>query len=1303
MIICIRLPVNLCEGNLRMKRHLSDYEDGLKPEFRFLSDRAVIIQAWKKAHEYVRRHNWYSDNFELDLSCINLEDLCSEIQQCFERAGSWQCQPLPMRVVPAPKECGDWRIHEGVFTPPVGFGLRPLAHLCMRDQVVSMMFLMCLANVIERRQGVPRPYSDLRDPTDVVSYGNRLLSDAIGEKEDCGKEYWQVSDKMKGSASFLWGNSETYSRYYMDYQNFIARPKDVLRKLYQSGLGREFDFYTVVLDLTKFYDRIDRLELRKKVRKESLRFGVVDEAFQDAFASATSWSWDKRDDAFLQHYQRLINADGLARVDWRDGEFGLPQGLAAAGFLANIYMLDFDDYMKNLVRGNSEITLDRTRVKIFDYCRYVDDMRIVVGVAKGSVLTCDDRENFKRQIQEVLVCTSPGQFFAKEKIRWEPFVGSERVDFEALEVAESKAYASGALGERSACELIALNHDLWVKAGFKRNVNEDEEAGIIARIRRPRNTLGVRSSTLERFAANNWRRAYKVLSSMLPDEDSSESDPVKEPLSLRKLNALADDFCEEALVRWLRDPSKVRILRIAFDLRPRDQLLAEVLNVIIKLMGVGGGARACGAYVAAELYRAAAVETGYAYSNQDSAFYNMWRGYRRTLHEYVGRIDRCGVPWFLANQLMLFEISYCGHDRLTSGEYRARCDAIYGDCEMLLTGDTKERDKDFPIDTLLLAYCVSGSESILHQWQGRIIKALSSNSSDAHKCISFLPLQVVALFAGLHVQLKKENSLLCPGIKYSLREVVLRKGNPFDNEVAIVRLGIALTDFFKGKRIFAGNFYSLQRLVVSCNDWIALSDPCDRHVFLRIEENVTVTQEGLFDYLFKPEPWERGCLARTAQIGRILRAVVMSSDEFSLMRQKSLTVRQNGKDATIRRFFGVKSSWLKRRYGLYFDRTRLGGVHVGFSPWFTGLLSDILAWPGANVSKRRMGLSVSRVAKVFNDRLHDLASFGRIKDGTILIPVDVDLDKFKKGRRSEQKVINVAVVQNLHPDFTTLNDAGIRESKEAHRKSRRHLSDLFEMLEKTFKTHKTLMATKKSINLIVFPELAIYERDVYKLKRFADVMNCMIFCGLVYCQDPRDENKIVNAGLWIVPQRKVNKDRREFIELLQGKGNLARIETDPSLSGYRPVQWIIRGIGRSRRGMSKVWSLSASICYDATDIALAAALRDHIDCYIVAAFNKDVGLFDAMAESWRYHMYGHAIVANTGIFGGSTIQAPYDLPYARIIAHVHGPNQAQILLARLDLGKFERKTPQKTKEEGHLKKTVKNAKTSPAGYVGRLR
>ena len=65
-----------------------------------------------------------------------------------------------------------------------------------------------------------------------------------------------------------------------------------------------------------------------------------------------------------------------------------------------------------------------------------------------------------------------------------------------------------------------------------------------------------------------------------------------------------------------------------------------------------------------------------------------------------------------------------------------------------------------------------------------------------------------------------------------------------------------------------------------------------------------------------------------------------------------------------------------------------------------------------------------------------------------------------------------------------------------------------------------------------------------------------------------------------------------------------------------------------------VW-LTAAVCYDATDLGLAADLRDRSDVFAIPAFNKDVKTFDQMALALHYHMFQLVIVANNGQYGGS--------------------------------------------------------------------
>lgn len=133
----------------------------LKPELSYLFDEAVLAQAWKKSHLYIRSHNWYADTLELDCSAVNLEN---HIKNWSEQLRNKTYVPSKMRLVPAPKT-DHWEFYKNDETgsskwtwgpclkpsqdkmrvaPPKE--LRPLAHLTIQDQTIASAIMLCLAD-----------------------------------------------------------------------------------------------------------------------------------------------------------------------------------------------------------------------------------------------------------------------------------------------------------------------------------------------------------------------------------------------------------------------------------------------------------------------------------------------------------------------------------------------------------------------------------------------------------------------------------------------------------------------------------------------------------------------------------------------------------------------------------------------------------------------------------------------------------------------------------------------------------------------------------------------------------------------------------------------------------------------------------------------------------------------------------------------------------------------------------------------------------------------------------------------------
>ncbi|MGO4699430.1 hypothetical protein AB4Z50_34890 [Paenibacillus sp. 2TAB26] len=80
-----------------------------------------------------------------------------------------------------------------------------------------------------------------------------------------------------------------------------------------------------------------------------------------------------------------------------------------------------------------------------------------------------------------------------------------------------------------------------------------------------------------------------------------------------------------------------------------------------------------------------------------------------------------------------------------------------------------------------------------------------------------------------------------------------------------------------------------------------------------------------------------------------------------------------------------------------------------------------------------------------------------------------------------------------------------------------------------------------------------------------------------------------------------------------------------------------------------------------------------------------------MVAALHYQLCQPVILANTGEFGGSTVQAPFT-KHARQIAQVHGNNQIAVSVFEVDAAIFKSASPAPTHSE---------VKTPPAGYRGR--
>ena len=128
-----------------------------------------------------------------------------------------------------------------------------------------------------------------------------------------------------------------------------------------------------------------------------------------------------------------------------------------------------------------------------------------------------------------------------------------------------------------------------------------------------------------------------------------------------------------------------------------------------------------------------------------------------------------------------------------------------------------------------------------------------------------------------------------------------------------------------------------------------------------------------------------------------------------------------------------------------------------------------------------------------------------------------------------------------------------------------------------------------------------------------------------------------------------------------------RILEDKSglIKGIRPCQWLVGYPWSTNSHEDPLW-LTASICYDATDLGLMADLRCQSDVLAIPAFNRDVKTFDQMALALHYHMFQLVVVVNNGTYGGSNAYLPLHEEYNKQIFHLHGQPQAGIAFFEIE-------------------------------------
>lgn len=1281
----------------------------LSPRGEFLTDVVVLAQAWKKAHTYIRRHNWYADVLELDCSVIDLERRLAEWAAAI---ASDAFAPEPMMLVPAPKNArwdfpnlpgrnSDEKFEAwGVAKNQQGERiqkLRPLAHLSIRDQSLATAVMLCLANAVESAQGDTSERNGLKaQQQGVFSYGNRL---------HCR---WDSSTRPRPRAFFSWGNSRTYSEYFQDYRTFLARPRGVCADL-SARLAAGRELYIVSLDIKSFFDCIDRSALIRQLQmlygEFAKDFGLpeelqADEDFWRKTGQVFCWRW-RRDDL---HFAPLTNGtDSLPT--------GLPQGLIASGFFANAYMMGFDRLLGAAINADDLAAGFRIR----DYCRYVDDIRLVVEAGSqnnAGVLAAKVQHFVSKLLQKHCEALGADKELTlnPDKMTATPYRSTSAQSnlsalMEVLQEAISGTFDLDSLTQAAG----GLDGLLWMSEQLEDPQSRKTSSLQLANIAVP--NTDVRDDTVKRFVATRIASALRMRLAMTDTEGAPDwGDAVNDEANAGMAFSHEFETTARKLIKcWADNPALALLLRVGLDLFPHPRLLGPVLDALqCKLYSPAteGNVTArqeilVAEYVAADLLRAGAMETGYRDDAEYPDAIEIGK-YRQELAAFARRIllERNQSPWYLKQQALLFLASVGDHSVTATGE-----NALESYCRLhqsLLYFPCKDSELEKTLPLSLVGQQLAPDPDRFAAW---LVESLRSTKEPevAKHCVLTVALNrpdlmllalktrlgraaswkhfVPSSLRSLRATPNRKALRLINGAFMPLHCVISDRFNPFAQENALLALASALLGAPDIEAVLEAGLH-VGEIEIRCKDWSRIQALPDEADFLKIQ-----FQPGAeTDPLYKKPAWVDEQAAWLYGLGRILRSCI--TGEFDFTAGRYLATEE------VSRYTGLRSTWFKRRLGLLNTARGLLDEPAPVSSWLSSLLSVLLRWPGTDVKGASAAKLASAKTKVelleaIQDRLAEQRLLYGGRSDTPIYIVQTQED-----REPAERPIRIAVVQPMLPRRDQFNDKEpCRWTEKLMAQHRRHLAEVCRLTYQKLRTWATAQYPRNEgnnrieplVDLILFPELSVHPEHVFHLRVLSDKVKATIFAGLTFIDSPKHLAPI-NQALWLI-RTETPGGGRTLQYAWQGKKHLTKPEEKMGVKSYRPHQLLVElpiGIGTPTR-------VAGAICYDATDLALVADLRERSDIFLVAALNQDVQTFDNMVAALHFHMYQPVVLANMGEFGGSAAQVPL-LKHERLIAHIHGNNQVAVSVFEID------PTPFKLVAKP---KPARDLKTPPAGYKGR--
>lgn len=224
--------------------------------------------------------------------------------------------------------------------------------------------------------------------------------------------------------------------------------------------------------------------------------------------------------------------------------------------------------------------------------------------------------------------------------------------------------------------------------------------------------------------------------------------------------------------------------------------------------------------------------------------------------------------------------------------------------------------------------------------------------------------------------------------------------------------------------------------------------------------------------------------------------------------------------------------------------------------------------------------------------------------------------------------------------------------------------------ERLFELINNILACKKNIDYIVFPELSLPRRTITYLALKLKTKGISLIAGIEYESKsaPSSHSSIVkgivsNQLIYVLNiNNSGGKDQvciiqEKVIAALEEAKNLFE-EGGKVLEASTSIKYIVNHGGLFMSGL---------ICNDLLNIDYRQSLRGKIDTLIVIEWNKDVDTYDALVSATANDLHCYVVQVNNRAYGDTRLRAPYKESYQRDRVRVRGGELDYFVLTSLEI------------------------------------